>query len=67
LVAQELPDPEDRFRGRRRMHMDLARYGRLGRPGDLCGWDDVEAVEVRRMHAELGEMLEAEGAGAALE
>jgi hypothetical protein len=44
-----------------RMLMGLARYGKLGVPGDLLGWDDVEARQVMRYARALGALLEKEG------
>lgn len=44
-----------------RMLMGLARYGKLGVPGDLLGWDDVEARQVVRYTRALGALLEKEG------
>jgi hypothetical protein len=66
LIDFEL-EPAEILAGRRRMKMQLARYGKLGRPGDGLGWDDVEAVEVRRYYAELVKILEEEGIRSALE
>jgi hypothetical protein len=60
-------DPEQALRNRERMKMELARYARLGSPGEGLGWDDVPAAALRRYHAALGEILKDEGAGAGLE
>lgn len=49
------------------MKVELARYGKLGAPGEDLGWGEVEAVEIRRLHEALGEVLKAEGRASGLE
>jgi hypothetical protein len=60
-------NPEEALASRDRMKLELARYGRLGEPGEGLGWDDVSAVQLRRFHKALGEILKDEGSGAGLE
>jgi hypothetical protein len=67
LLAMDMDEPRVILERRDKAKLQLARYGRVGTPGELLGWDDVEAVRVRRLHALLGEILESEGAGAAVE
>jgi hypothetical protein len=60
-------DPQEFLDLRDKVKLQLSRYGKLGVPSDLLGWDDVEAVRVRKLHKLLGELLDEEGSAAALE
>lgn len=53
-------DPNELLAARRKQKVQLARYARLGRPGEGLGWDDVEATELQRIYGALREVLEAE-------
>lgn len=67
LVMDEDLVPEEILERMERTKVELARYGKLGVPGEGLGWDDVEARQVRRYHARLGEILKEEGRGAGTE
>jgi len=49
------------------MKLELARYARLGVPGDDLGWGDVEVRRIRQLHSVLAEILSAEKEASALE
>lgn len=63
----EMDDPHEILERKDRMYMELARYGRVGQPGEHLGWEDVSIVRVRQLHQQLGLIVSEEGAGAALE
>lgn len=49
-------DPRVAIRGRAKQLMQLARYARLGTPGELLGWDDVDLVRFHELYQALTEL-----------
>ncbi len=49
-------NPRDAINGRIKKLMQLARYARLGRPGELLGWEDVEVVHFHDLYRALHEL-----------
>lgn len=57
-------DPSEWLANRTKQKVQLARYGKLGRPEEGLGWSDVDARELQRVYRALTEVLkDEEGAG----
>ena len=53
-------DPRAAIDGRTKKLMQLARYGRLGHPGELLGWDEVDAVRFHDLYRALHDIDKSE-------
>ena len=49
-------DPTESIRTRTRKLMQMARYARAAAPGELLGWDDVDAVRFGELYEALHEL-----------
>lgn len=46
-------EPAEEIATRTKQMVELARYARLGVPGELLGWDDVDLVRFHELHQAL--------------
>lgn len=54
-------EPKQTLSRQRKALLEMSRYGRVGIPGTMLGWEDVDAVRFQELHQELIELVNAEG------
>lgn len=54
-------DPAEQIHQRTKQLIELARYARIGSPGELLGWENVDAIRFRELYSALIELAECEG------